>query len=265
MTRLGLIRRKTKPANQPTNQPTKRVCMTVEEKGSTKNLAKKLNCDHSTKCWYRRMQPLPISLFVTLRRWSAKQTIPLTVLARNQTKAWARDLDATGSRKGTPVEVGKRNSKKAVGKEWPVDTGEQKWPVRMRESPVPVKEDRSRWVGIPSSFVEISLEIHASVSLHMHKGNATLHNTSLAPWVNPSIFFVCSFSSHSLDCISCCYEEMCDTLSEPLVDHRPRSEMFEEVDVSGAEWVSSHIVIWLLRWWRSASGKDTRPGRIPAA
>ena len=43
-----------------------------------------------------------------------------------------------------------------------------------------VKEDRSRWVGIPSSFVEISLEIHASVSLHMHKGNAMLHNSPSA-------------------------------------------------------------------------------------
>ena len=28
---------------------------------------------------------------------------PFSILARNQTKAWARDLDATGSRKGTPV------------------------------------------------------------------------------------------------------------------------------------------------------------------
>ena len=34
--------------------------------------------------------------------------------------------------------------------------------------------------------------------------------SSLAPWVNPSILFVCSLSSHSLDCISCSYEEMCD-------------------------------------------------------
>ena len=40
----------------------------------------------------------------------------------------------------------------------------------MRYSPAAAgREDRSRWVGIPSSFVEISLEIHASVSLHMHK------------------------------------------------------------------------------------------------
>ena len=73
-----------------------------------------------------------------------------------------------------------------------------------------VKEDRSRWVGIPSSFVEFSLEIHASVSLHMHIGNAMLHNSSSCAWLNPSILFVCSLSSHSLDCISCSYEEMCD-------------------------------------------------------
>ena len=33
-----------------------------------------------------------------------------------------------------------------------------------------VREDRSRWVGIPSSFVEISLEIHTNISLHRHKG-----------------------------------------------------------------------------------------------
>ena len=62
----------------------------------------------------------------------------------------------------------------------------------------------SSWV------VEFSLEIHASVSLHMHIGNAMLHNSSLAPWVNPSILFVCSLSSHSLDCISCSHKEMCD-------------------------------------------------------
>ena len=77
-----------------------------------------------------------------------------------------------------------------------------------------VREDRSRWVGIPSSFVEISLEIHASVSLHMHKGMQCYITPLLAIWVNPSLIvrlFVCSLSSHSLDCISCSYEEMCDT------------------------------------------------------
>ena len=101
---------------------------------------------------------------VTLCRWSAKQTIPLSVLARNQTKAWARDLNTRG--------VGQGNSEKAVGegwREWLVDTGhlrDQSDEIGSRA----VREDRSRWVGIPSSFVEISLEIHASISLRMHKG-----------------------------------------------------------------------------------------------
>ena len=44
-----------------------------------------------------------LSLRVTLCRWSAKQTIPLSVLARNQTKAWARDFDVTEVGKGTRV------------------------------------------------------------------------------------------------------------------------------------------------------------------
>ena len=34
---------------------------------------------------------------VTLRRWSAKQTIPLSVLARNQTKGFG--LEISGDRK----------------------------------------------------------------------------------------------------------------------------------------------------------------------
>ena len=77
-----------------------------------------------------------------------------------------------------------------------------------------VREDRSRWVGIPSSFVEILLKIHASFSLHMHKG--------MQCYITPLLYFeltqahivrlfVCSLSSHSLDYISCSHEEMCDT------------------------------------------------------
>ena len=41
-----------------------------------------------------------------------------------------------------------------------VDNGQQKEAVR---------EGQTGWVGIPSSFVEISREIHASVSLLMHR------------------------------------------------------------------------------------------------
>ena len=62
-------------------------------------------------------------------------------------------------------------------KSWQRETHSGSWeltPDRRRDqsawdSPAAVREDQSRWVGITSSFVEISLENHASVSLHMHK------------------------------------------------------------------------------------------------
>ena len=78
--------------------------------------------------------------------------------------------------------------------------------------PRAVREDRSGYVGIPSSFVEVLLEIHASVSLHMHKGIQCYITPLLHFELTRAFLFVCSFvlSSHSLDCISCSYEEMCD-------------------------------------------------------
>ena len=151
---------------------------------------------------------------VTLCRWSAKQTIPLFVLARNQTKARARDLDASGSRKGRPEELDKGTHRRQLAKG---DASGQSTPDSRSDqsacvSPVPVREDRSRWVGIPSSFVEISLEIHVSVSLHMHKGMqcyiTPLLHIELTQAHIVRLFFV--LSSHSLDCISCSHEEMCD-------------------------------------------------------
>ena len=96
--------------------------------------------------------------------------------------------------KGTPEKaVGKRNPEKAVGEGWSrgtVDNGQQKWPVgwdrvqwavrktdkMSSQSGVDngqqkdaVSEGQSGWVGISNSFVEISLEIHARVSLQMHR------------------------------------------------------------------------------------------------
>ena len=62
----------------------------------------------------------------------------------------------------------------------------------------------SSWV------VEFSLEIHASVSLHMHKGIQFYITPLLALCVNPSLIVRWFFFSRSLDCISCSYEEMCD-------------------------------------------------------
>ena len=54
-----------------------------------------------------------IRIHVTL---CAKQTIPLSVLARNQTMAWAHDLDATRSRKGTPEELDKGTQRRQLAK-----------------------------------------------------------------------------------------------------------------------------------------------------
>ena len=58
------------------------------------------------------------------------------------------------------------------------------------------REDQSRWVGIPSSFVEISQEIHASVSLDMHKGMQCYITPLLALELTQAHIvrlFVCSF------------------------------------------------------------------------
>ena len=95
----------------------------------------------------------------------------------------------------------------------PVDTGhlrDQSDEIgSSRSEGRPVKMSRhSSWV------VEFSLEIHGSVSLHMHIGNAMLHNSSFLHLVLTQAHFVRLFfilSSHSLDCISCSHEEMCNT------------------------------------------------------
>ena len=67
---------------------------------------------------------------VTLCRWSAKQTIPFSVLARNQTKGFGHEISAWPEVvRGREKRVGQRNSKLAVGeggREWPVDTGQQR-------------------------------------------------------------------------------------------------------------------------------------------
>ena len=65
--------------------------------------------------------------------------------------------------KGTPVSSWKKELRGGVGegrRKGAVDNGQQKEAVR---------EGQSGWVGIPNSFVEISLEIHANVSLQMHR------------------------------------------------------------------------------------------------
>ena len=84
---------------------------------------------------------------VTLCRWSPKQTIPLSVLARNQTKGFGLEISAW-------PEVG-REHQSEVGKGRRTDQSTPEQRVQLAwVSPGPEKEDRSRWVGIPSSVVE---------------------------------------------------------------------------------------------------------------
>ena len=109
---------------------------------------------------------------VTLCRWSAKQTIPLSVLARNQTKGFG--LEISGDRKWgreRQSESWKKELAEGVGegwREWPVDTGAER-PVGWDE----VQSREGRRVKMSrhsSSVVEFSREIHASVSLYMLTG-----------------------------------------------------------------------------------------------
>ena len=107
----------------------------------------------------------------------------------------------------------------------------------------------------------IFARIHANVSLHMHTGNAECYiSPSLAPWVNPNIFFVCSLSSQCLDCISCSYEEMCDTpIGTTSWSPAVKRNGFEEVDVWGGARGYCHTTFsrkvqnWKIVaaiWWR---------------
>ena len=89
---------------------------------------------------------------VTLYRWPTKQTIPLSVLARNQTKGfWTWNLAVSGSGKGTRKRVGWR---KELTGSWrgttdrgsrlrtPEQRGEPAWDRVQRRRP-------SQDVGIP--------------------------------------------------------------------------------------------------------------------
>ena len=82
----------------------------------------------------------------------------------------------------------------------------------------PVKmSQRSLW------FVEISLEIHASVSLQgMQYHKLALLALELTQALVCSLFI----SSHSLDCISCAVKKCVILLLEPLGYHQPRLKWF---------------------------------------
>ena len=80
--------------------------------------------------------------------------------------------------RGTPVRVGQRNGEKQLAKgdasrnrTAEVTSRHERESSSSEGGPVKMRQ-HSSWV------VEFLLEIHASVSLHMHIGNAMLHNSS---------------------------------------------------------------------------------------
>ena len=94
------------------------------------------NTNDSTwvSCWVGLLR---VMIYVTLCRWSTKQTIPLSVLAGNQTKGldsrsrrdrkWIRERERSWTKELTEVSW-RRVTRVAV------DTGQQKWAVSMSES-----------------------------------------------------------------------------------------------------------------------------------
>ena len=137
---------------------------------------------------------------VTLCRWSAKQTIPLSVLARNQTKGFGLEILAgpevvTGREKRVGLEVGVGDGTRTRA----VDTGDRSREASRQEigssdSERRSSQDESAFQLLCGSFARI----HTSVSLHMHK---VLHNSSSALELTPSVCSFVLFFSHSLDCI----------------------------------------------------------------
>ena len=151
--------------------------------------------------------------YVTLCRWPAKQTIPLSVLERNQRSR--RDWKWKGTREES--ELGKGAGRGSWRRR--TDRGSRHWtPERRGQSAGDRVQTSERRLSRHSiCFVEVSLVTHASVSLHMHK---VLHNSPSALELTPS---VCSlFSFLSLPWLySCCGKKCALPQSGPLVDHRP--------------------------------------------
>ena len=126
-------------------------------------------------------------------------------------RAWARDLrrDRKWVRERESG-VGRRNAQKSV---CDGDGSRHRAAEETSRHEIGSSSSEGRPIKMsqhPSWFVEISLEIHASVSLQgIQCHNLTLLHLS---WPKPNCSFVlCFFFSHSLDCISCSHEEMCNT------------------------------------------------------
>ena len=156
-----------------------------------------------------------------------KQTIPLSVLARNQTKdSWTWNLAVSGSGKGTRMRVGWT---KELAGSWRRDPAESSWRLDSKKSwrgttdrgsqhrtPETVAEKRGSSHGEEdrlkmSAFellVEFSLVTHASDSPHMH----VVLQYLLLLLVNPklcSCLFVCFIFSYPPDRILVVARNVC--------------------------------------------------------
>ena len=153
-----------------------------------------------------------------------KQTIPLSVLARNQTKdSWTWNLAVSGSGKGTRIRVGWT---KELAGSWRLDSKQSCRGTTDRGSqhrtPETVAEKRGSSHGEEdrlkmSAFellVEFSLVTHASDSPHMHV--VLQYLLLLFVRVCSSVLF-----SPVPPIVFVWWQEMCVTYLEPLVDHRP--------------------------------------------
>ena len=154
---------------------------------------------------------------MTLCGWSAEQTNSLSVLARNQTKAWARDL--------------RRDRKWARERESELEKGTQRRQLAKcdaeGQSTTDSWRDWSAWDMVQeqwgktsqdeSAFLVALWKFHegcTSALVYRCTGNAVSRNhpSCTLSWPKPT-WFVCSlfFFSQSLGCTSCGLKEMCDT------------------------------------------------------
>ena len=184
-------------------------------------------------------------------RLSAKQTIPLSFLARNQTKGLdsrsrrdrklARKRQRRWTRERREV-IWRQATERGSGQSTPVSRRDQSAWDRVQKQ---VREDQSRWVGIPSSFLEISRRMHVSVSLQMHQECRVSQLNLLARDLTQAhivcLFFVLFLPLPWLYFL--CHKEMYDT---PVGTTRWFTgqdwNVSKKFMYSGAEWISSHYI-----------------------
>ena len=128
---------------------------------------------------------------------------------------WTWDLAVSGSGNGTWEERGtKELDRLGYGtRTRAVGTGHRSREAGRHEiGSSDSEDDQVKMSRHSSCFVEFSLVIHASISLYMLSEMQCYITPCLALELTPSILFVlfvCSLTSHSLDCIWCSGKEMC--------------------------------------------------------